>query len=102
MIEANLNCACFNRAILTNVQYCDAILEDAQFKESHLRRANLCRAVIDRADFTGADLTGVNIESALSMQETRLIDVSGLSEEQLWFCAQLGAIVACAVPQARP
>jgi hypothetical protein len=75
-------------ADLVGADLVGADLEGANLRGAILEGANLRGAILKGAYLAGADLTGVR-----SFEDTRLINVKGLSKEQLEFAKSKGAIV---------
>ncbi len=86
--EAQLNDAQLNRVNLTNAK-----LSGADLKGAKLRRAKFKGADLSDADLSGADLTASDLEVALSLKNTDLRQVIGLTKEQLTACKAKGAII---------
>ncbi len=109
--RANLQMANFSEAYLRDVNFSQANLREANFSktslrgrnvrgfnggnftEARLKGANFSEAYLKGANFSKADLTETNIEDALSLQDTDLRGVTGLTKEQLTACKTKGAII---------
>jgi len=116
--EANLHKATLNKANLHKANLSEANLYKADLSETTLYRASLYKASLRRANLSGTDLSGsnlsnadlsganltgaklhradlsrVNIEDALSLENTDLRGVKGQSNEQLAACKAKGAII---------
>jgi uncharacterized protein YjbI with pentapeptide repeats len=115
----NLHNAFLNRAILSDALIIEANLSEAKFgranlMKAHLDRANLSAAKLNAANLSWANLSGANLsgadlswaslykanlsgvrnlEEALSLKETDLRGVKGLTKEQLEACKAKGAII---------
>ncbi len=82
------------RAInLRDANLSGADLRRADLREATLRRANLKEANLSSANLSKADLRGVYLEDALSLEDTDLRGVTGLTKEQLATCKAKGAII---------
>jgi uncharacterized protein YjbI with pentapeptide repeats len=68
-------------------------LWQAKFREANLRRAKLSGADLHQADFSEADLSETDLEEALSLKDTNLCGVKGLTKKQLATCKAKGAII---------
>jgi uncharacterized protein YjbI with pentapeptide repeats len=110
---AYLSEAKLNRAKLTLTDLCgahiiladlrEANLEGADLTKADLRRAklngaNLFKTKLNGAELEAADLTmavlrGANPEEALSLKDTNLREVTGLTKAQLEACKAKGAII---------
>jgi uncharacterized protein YjbI with pentapeptide repeats len=92
--EASLTGADLSGANLIRANLFKAWFRLAKLDEARLREANLSRANLEGADLSGAKLNGViNLEEALSLKDTDLRGVKGLTKEQLLVCKAKGAIV---------
>ncbi len=106
--NADLKGATLIRANLFNTQLCEASLSGANLSEATLIRANLCKtwfrlanltranlsgANLSGANLSGADLSEANLEEALSLKDTNIQGVKGLTKEQLEACKAKGAII---------
>ncbi len=58
-----------------------------------LRKAKFHDSVLIRADLSGANLSGATLEEALTLVDTNLRGVKGLTKEQLEACKAKGAII---------
>lgn len=95
---ANLHRAFLNRANLSDTLLIETNLSEAKFGRANLMsarldRANLNKANLRAANLSQANLSKANIEDALSLQNTNLRGVSGLTKEQLAACKAKGAII---------
>ncbi len=120
---ANLRKADLRKAILINAKLGRARLEGAKLGGADLHGADLCGADLNRSDLSGAtlweaelrgaglhgakfsgtdlheadlseaDLGETDLEDALSLKDTNLRGVKGLTKEQLEACQAKGAIV---------
>jgi hypothetical protein len=110
---ANLRNANLSKAHLRGVNFSEAYLINANLSTTHLRNANLSGANLSGADPSGANIWEVNIsladlkkaklngaeflktniEDALSLKDTDLRGVTGLTKEQLTACKTKGAII---------
>ncbi len=70
-----------------------ATKSDASSSLIRIPAAKLNMADLAGADLTGTDLRGVNLEDALSLEDTDLRGVKGLTKEQLETCKAKGAII---------
>jgi uncharacterized protein YjbI with pentapeptide repeats len=111
--NANLKGATLSGADLFKAKLCEASLTGADLSNASLIRANLFKtwlrqADLSEADLSEADLTGanfneanlsrailnkVNLEEALSLKDTNLRGVKGLTKEKLAACKAKGAII---------
>jgi uncharacterized protein YjbI with pentapeptide repeats len=102
--KADLNKADLSRAILSiddpiwtdlsRASLHGANLSEADLREAIFSRADLNEADLSRADLRWANLREVcNLESALSLKDTDLRGVEGLTKEQLATCKAKGAII---------
>lgn len=96
--RANLSHARLNGANLRNAHFEQAMLHAASLRDANLKGAYLTGANLEGVDLTGASLTGarlsgVNLEDALSLADTNLCRVTGLTKEQLEACKAEGAII---------
>jgi uncharacterized protein YjbI with pentapeptide repeats len=71
----------------------EAGLGEAILLRAILHKANFHKANLSKAKFFGADLTEANIEDSLSLKDTDLRGVTGLTKEQLEVCKAKGAII---------
>ena len=115
---ADLGKADLRKADLREADLKEADLRGADLREADLREAKLSRANLQGADLGKADLTGAyffeadlrkakrgeaklieafllrnNLEDALSLENTNLHRVNGLTKEQLEACKAKGAII---------
>ncbi|SRR6266567_4448653 len=79
------------RLSAANLRY--AHLNEADLTISNLFGVNLSGADLREADLREADLSETDIEDALSLKDTDLRGVKGLTKEQLASCKAKGAIV---------
>ncbi len=108
LVQADLKQAWMRRASMRNANLYRVILSRARlfranFKGADLRRADLSEAYLSEANFKGADLkeadlrwanlNGANLEDALSLKDTNLRGVKGLTKEQFEACKAKGAIL---------
>ncbi len=99
LVGANLESANLGGAFLGRANLGGAYLEGANLREANLRGANLEGADLERANLTEAILSSTNLtdvvhfEKVKSFKDTRLINVKGLSEEQLEYARSKGAII---------
>ena len=101
--KANLKGATLSGADLFKAKLCEASLTGVDLSNASLIRANLFKTWFRLADLTEADLTGANFsganltranpEAALSLKDTDLRGVKGLTKEQLEACKAKGAII---------
>ena len=101
--EANLTGANLTGANLTRANLFRANLHEADLIRANLNRAilsmaNLSKAYLHKANLhgaylRGANLGGANLEDALSLKDTDLLGVKGLTKEQLEACKARGAII---------
>ncbi len=109
----NLSEAFLNRANLSFTLLIEANLSKAKFGGANLMRADLARANLSAANLSWADLAGANLrgtdlsdanlswtnlsrtnlEEALSLKNTNLHRVKGLTKEHLEACKAKGAII---------
>ncbi len=68
-------------------------LSEADLREANLRGTDLERAILNSADLRGAKLRGANLDDAISLKDTDLRGVKGLTKEKLVACKAKGAIV---------
>ena len=90
---ANLNEANLSRADLSHATLLGAKLNGAKLNEATLKGATLKGATLKGATLKGATLKGANLQDALSLGDTDLRGVSGLTKEQLEACKAKGAII---------
>jgi hypothetical protein len=95
--EAKLRGAHLGEANLRGADLREAKL-GAYLGEANLRGADLSGADLSGADLRGADLreaklSGAYLEDALSLKDTDLREVKGLTKEQLEACKAKGAII---------
>jgi uncharacterized protein YjbI with pentapeptide repeats len=95
---AHLKGVDFTRAYLEEARLRRANSSRANFTEAALLRADFTEANISRADFTNADLTNANLrgtypETTISLKNTRMNGVTGLTQKQLEACKAKGAII---------
>lgn len=83
----------FSRAYPQLTDLRGAGLWQAKFRKADLRGAKLSGADLHEADFSEADLSETDLEDALSLVDTNLRGVKGLTEEQLATCKAKGAII---------
>lgn len=103
LYKANLSQADLKEAILTKTILYKANLVSADFSKAHLLQADLRGAVLSganlsEANFSNANLSGAaliktNLQEALSLENTDLRGVKGLTKEQLEACKAKGAII---------
>jgi uncharacterized protein YjbI with pentapeptide repeats len=92
--EALLNGADLSQANLKGVDLRAASLSATRtFMTAFGAEMDLAAADLSGADLTGANLSGVNLEEALSLKDTDLRQVIGLTKEQLEACKAKGAII---------
>ncbi len=91
--RADLRGTYLNRADLTKANLTFANLSKARLKGVNLSGADLWRADLSEAELNGADLSETNLEDALSLKDTDLRGVYGLTKEQLATCKAKGAII---------
>lgn len=84
---ANLSAASLREATLVRTNLSQADLSDAVMAAVDLKDARLDEATLDRAD-----LSGTHLAQAASLQGTRLLSVSGITDVELKGCAARGAI----------
>ncbi len=98
LFQTNLSEAKFRQANLSGASFVGAKLVDAELLDANLRKADLHEADLRGADLSGADLMGADLrgtrlENALSLKDTDLRCVKGLTKEQLEACKAKGAII---------
>lgn len=93
LCEASLTGANLSRAILIGANLSKAWFRLADLSQTRLDKADLTEANLERADLRWASLREVNLEAALSLKDTDLRGVKGLTEEQLKACKAKGAII---------
>jgi uncharacterized protein YjbI with pentapeptide repeats len=98
LYNAELGVADLSGSELSPARLIGANLGGANLQGAGLRIGDLSGANFDGANLSGAKLTGsklyeVNLEEALSLKETDLRRVKGLTKEQLEACKARGAIV---------
>jgi uncharacterized protein YjbI with pentapeptide repeats len=98
LIKADLRGADLSKADLigTNLSGADlskANLSGAIFKEYCSPKKKIIKADLSGANLSGADLTGTHLEDALSLEDTNLRGVKGLTKEQEEACKAKGAII---------
>jgi uncharacterized protein YjbI with pentapeptide repeats len=99
LYKANLSEAYLWETNLSGANLWEANLSEASLyhyvdlQGATLRKANLSGASLQQVDLRGADLTNANPEDALSLQDTNLHGVKGLTKEQLEKCKARGAII---------
>ena len=112
--KADLSGADLSQANLEEADLREALLNGANLSQANLQGADLSAASINAtktfmtafgaeidldaadlggADLKGANLSGVNLEKALSLKDTDLRQVIGLTKEQLEACKAKGAII---------
>jgi uncharacterized protein YjbI with pentapeptide repeats len=87
--QANLKGADLSAAILNATR----TFMTAYLGEMDLEAADLSGVDLKEANLKGANLSGVNLEEALSLTDTDLRQVIGLTKEQLVTCKAKGAII---------
>ncbi|HLZ60228.1 MAG TPA: pentapeptide repeat-containing protein [Ktedonosporobacter sp.] len=97
LCNADLNGTDLSRAILLEANLSRASLQHVDLREANLREANL-----DGAKLVEADLSGSNLEDALSLKDTELHAVIGLTDKQKKACKAKGAIIIEAPPTNPP
>ncbi len=85
--NTNLEGANLNGAILRGANLSGCELQNVDFRGANLEAANL-----KRSDFHGADLSGVSLNGAW-VQGADFLSVRGLTEEQMKYLKDNGAIV---------
>ncbi len=90
---ADLSGADLSGAFLQDTDFRGAKLFDVNLSEAHLVRANFSEADLSRVNFNGAELSGAKLEDALSLKDSDLHGVKGLSKDQLATCKAKGAFV---------
>jgi uncharacterized protein YjbI with pentapeptide repeats len=90
---ADFSGASLSRANLSEADLSGASLSDANLNGAGLWRADLSRTNLRGADLSRANLREANLEDALSMQDTNLRGVEGLTKKQLEACKLRGAII---------
>lgn len=93
LLYANLSGAFLEEANLCEADLNGVHLSRADLSKANLNGANLSEADLYEADLGEANLRGVNIEDALSLKDTNLRGVKGLTHEQLATCRAKGAII---------
>lgn len=92
--RAKLNGAELNKAKLRGANLSGAKLINVKLKEADLSEATLYKADLSGADLSGANLSKVHqLEDALSLKDTILRGVTGLTNELLEACKTKGAII---------
>jgi len=91
--RANLHEADLSYADLHETYLRNADLRAAKLRNADLRVGILRQADLRQADLRQADLRGANLEDALSLEDTDLRGVIGLTIEQLEACKAKGAII---------
>jgi hypothetical protein len=89
LTDAKLGRAC----VWGGAKLTEAKLERADLSGADLSGADLSQANLSQANLSGADLSGANLEDALSLKDTNLRRVKGLTKEQLAACQAKGAII---------
>ena len=92
--HAYLSFANLTKVNLSRANLSKATLRDAKCIDADFTHANLQEADLTGANLRGADLTETNIELTLSLEDTDLRGVQGLTQEQLATCKTKGAIIA--------
>jgi uncharacterized protein YjbI with pentapeptide repeats len=98
LVEANLSGANLYKANLykANLKRANLIQADliqADFIQADLSGAKLNRAKLNNANLERTDLSETDLEDALSLKDTNLRGVKGLTKEQLEACKAKGAII---------
>jgi uncharacterized protein YjbI with pentapeptide repeats len=98
MPQASLRGADLSLAKLSGAKLWWADLSGADLEAADLSRANLSHAILSQVNLSQADLRRailreVNLEAALSLKDTDLRQVIGLTKEQLEICKAKGAII---------
>lgn len=103
LYKANLAQADLKDAILTKTNLYKANLVSADFSNAHLSQAdlrganltgaNLAGVNLSQTDLRGADLSETNLQEALSLENTDLRGVKGLTKALLENCKARGAII---------
>jgi uncharacterized protein YjbI with pentapeptide repeats len=99
LTEADLTEASLSRAYLNEADLSGAKLSGADLSRAYLNGADLSGAILSGADLsgailTGAILTGANLEDALSLKDTDLRGVKGMTKNQLAICEAKGLIIS--------
>jgi uncharacterized protein YjbI with pentapeptide repeats len=68
-------------------------LWQAKLRRAYLQGAKLSGADLHEADLSEADLSETDLEDALSLRDTKLLGVKGLTNKQLEACKANGAII---------
>jgi uncharacterized protein YjbI with pentapeptide repeats len=90
---ADLTDAHLRNANLPSADLRGANLSGADLRQANLFRAKLAEANLSAADMRQAQLYNTNIEAALSLKDTDLRGVEGLTDAQLEACRRMEAIV---------
>jgi uncharacterized protein YjbI with pentapeptide repeats len=93
LTKANLTFANLSKARLRGVNLREADIRGADLSETELNGAELNGARFDRTNLSKADLSETDLEDALSLKDTNLSGVAGLTKEQLEACKAKGAII---------
>jgi uncharacterized protein YjbI with pentapeptide repeats len=93
LCKADLRGTNLSRASLLEANLSEASLQQVDLRGADLSEANLSRASLQQVDFRGANLSKANPEDALSLTNTDLRGVKGLTKEQLEACKAKGAII---------
>jgi uncharacterized protein YjbI with pentapeptide repeats len=91
--RANLSGADLRSLTMESTPTSSTGLGRANLSGADLRRANLSGADLSRANLSKADLSGATVEDILSLKDTNLRGVKGLTKEQLEACKAKGAII---------
>lgn len=85
--DAHLECADFRSCSLEHAHFQGAFLQRARLEEADLTQAGFSDADLTDADLGGATLNGAHFERAIlkgaDLRKARLVDVAGLTAEQL-------------------
>lgn len=102
LVDARLSAINLRDANLSGADLRRADLREANLRRADLKEANLIGADLSSANLSSADLSEANIEDVLSLKDTDLRGVKGLSKEQLEACKARGAIIDEAPPTSPP
>ncbi len=93
LFGATLSGARLFKADLRQAWLWKADLRGADLRETDFRGADLREANLSKADLREANLDWTSLEEVLSLEDTNLLSVKGLTKEQLAICQAKGAII---------
>jgi uncharacterized protein YjbI with pentapeptide repeats len=89
---ANLSRAKFIGATMVEVNLHRANLSSINLSGAELRKADFHKTNLSGANLSNSNLTETNLEEALTLKDTNLCGVKGLTKEQVAICKEKGAI----------